>query len=91
MFTLLVGLCGAETETLAVVRDFTFFTGTSNGSETFALSFYTNCLFFLIVSDFLEYQRYGECSYYYRLSCLGQILFLMHWFARFVETNNFYR
>ena len=24
-----------KTETLAVVRDFTFFTGTSNGSETF--------------------------------------------------------
>ena len=35
MFRLLVGLCGAETETLAVVRNFTFFTGTSNGSETF--------------------------------------------------------
>ena len=42
------------------------------------LYFYTNCLFFLIVSEFLEYQKYGECSDYYRLSCLRQILFLMH-------------
>jgi hypothetical protein len=32
---LLVGMCGAETETLAVVRDFTFFTGTSKAYETF--------------------------------------------------------
>ena len=36
---MLVGLCGAESETLAVVRDFTFFTGTSNGSETFCTVF----------------------------------------------------
>ena len=67
-----------RTETLAVVRDFTFFTGTSNGSETFAMSFYTNCLFLLFCSEFLEYHKYGECSDYYRLSCLRHILFLMH-------------
>ena len=44
----------------------------------FALSFYTNFLFFLILVEFLEYQRYGECSDCYRLFCFRQILFLMH-------------
>ena len=43
--------------------------------KLFVLSFYTNCLFLLIVSEFLEYQKYGECSDYYRLSYLRQILF----------------
>ena len=28
-------MCRTKTETLAVARDFTFFTGKSNGSETF--------------------------------------------------------
>ena len=46
--------------------------------KLFALSFYTNCLFFLIFVEFVEYQRYGECSDYYRLFCFRQILFLMH-------------
>ena len=46
--------------------------------KLFALSFYTNFLFFQNFQEFLEYQRYGECSDYYRLSCLRQILFLMH-------------
>ena len=44
----------------------------------FALSYYTNFLFFLILVELLEYQRYGECSDYYRLFCFRQILFLMH-------------
>ena len=44
----------------------------------FALSFYTNFLFFLILVEFLGYQKYGECSDYYRLFCFRQILFLMH-------------
>ena len=44
----------------------------------FALSFYTNCLFFIILAELFNYQKYGECSDYYRLSCLRQILFLMH-------------
>ena len=35
MIRLLVGMCGAKIETLAVVRDFTFFTGKSNGSDSF--------------------------------------------------------
>ena len=46
--------------------------------KLFALSFYTNFLFSIILEEFLEYQKYGECSDYYRLSCLRQILFLMH-------------
>ena len=40
--------------------------------------FYTNDLFFLILVEFLEYHRYGECSDYYRLFCFRQILFSMH-------------
>ena len=44
----------------------------------FALSSCTNCLFFLILVECLEYHRYGECSDYYRLFCFRQILFLMH-------------
>ena len=46
MFTLLVGLCGAKQKTLAVVRDFTFFTGTSNGSKTFCTVFLYKLLIF---------------------------------------------
>ena len=60
------------------MRDFTFFTGTSNGSETFCTVFLYKFLFFLILVEFLEYHRYGECSDYYRLFCFRQILFLMH-------------
>ena len=44
----------------------------------FALSSYTNFLFFLILVEFLKYQKYGESSYYYKLFCFRQILFLMH-------------
>jgi hypothetical protein len=43
-----------------------------------ALYSYTNCLFFLIVVEFLKYHKYGECSDFYRLFCFRQILFLMH-------------
>jgi hypothetical protein len=45
--------------------------------------------FFPNVSEFLELQKYGECSDYYRLSCLRHILFLMHCFASFDETIDF--
>ena len=67
-----------KTKTLAVVRDFSFFTRTTNGSETFCTVFIYKLFIFPIFSEFLEYQKYGECSDYYRLSCLRQILFLMH-------------
>ena len=80
-----------RTETLAVVRDFTFFTIMSNSSETFYTVFLYKVLFFLILAEFLEYQKYGECSDYYRLSYLKQILFLMHCFACFDETIDFYQ
>ena len=56
----------------------------------FALSCCTNCLFLLILEEFFKYQKYGECSDYYRLSCLRQILFLMYCFACFDETIDFY-
>ena len=52
----------------------------------FALSFYKNCLFLLSFAEFLGYHKYGECSDYYRLPCLRQILFLMHCFACFDES-----
>ena len=45
MFRLLVGMCGVKTETLAVVREFTFFTGTSKVSEFFTQDRYDIFLF----------------------------------------------
>ena len=60
------------------MRDFTFFAGTSNGSDSFCTVFLYKFLFFLILAEFFKYQKYGECSDYYRLFCFRQILFLMH-------------
>ena len=55
--------------------------------KLFALSFYTIFfIFFIILAEFLEYQKYDECLDYHRLSYLRQILFLMHYFACFDET-----
>ena len=59
--------------------------------KLFAQSCYTNCLCFPNISDFLECQKYGRCSDCNKLSCLRQILFLMHCFACFDETIDFYR
>ena len=56
-----------------------------------ALSFYANVLYFLILAEFFKYQKYGECSDYYRLSCLRQILFFDALFACFDETIDFYQ
>ena len=78
MFRLLVGMCGAVTETLAVVRDFTFLAGTPNGSDSFCTVFLYKLFIFLIFAEFFKYHKYGECSDYYRLFCFRQILFLMH-------------
>ena len=58
------------------MRDFTFLAETSNGSDSFCTVF----LFFFIFNNFcriFKYQKYGECSNYYRLFCFRQILFLM--------------
>ena len=52
----------------------------------FALCFYTNFLFCLILEECFKYHKYGECSDYYRLVCFRQILFLMHCFACSDET-----
>ena len=90
MFKLLVGLCGAKQKLWLQCSIIYFLLERQTVLKLFALSFYTNCLFFLIVLEFLEYQKYGECSDYYRLSCLRQILFLMHCFAHFDETIDFY-
>ena len=89
MIRLLVGMCGVKTETLAVVREFTFFTGTSKVFEIFTQYLYTNFSFIHIFSEFVELHKYGQSSDYYRLSCLRQILFLMHYFACFDETIDF--
>ena len=48
----LLTMCRTKTETLAVVHEFTFFTGKSNGSETFAHYLCTNCLNFHIFLEF---------------------------------------
>ena len=45
----LFGVCSAKTETLAVVREFTFFTGMSKVSEIFTQYFYIKCL---LITDF---------------------------------------
>ena len=44
----------------------------------FALSCYTNCLFFLILVELLGYHKYGECSDCYRLLCFFTDSVLMH-------------
>ena len=82
----LFGLCSAKTETLVVVRDFSFFTGTSNASEISTQYCYPIFLFCTNFSEFGELHKYGECSDCYRLFCFWQILFLMHCFACFDET-----
>ena len=61
----------------------------SNGSETFCTVFLYEMFIFPIFSELFEYHRYGEYSDYYRLSCLRQILFLMHGFASFDEIIDF--
>jgi hypothetical protein len=53
-------------------------TGTCFSSECFTHDWYTNfprCNFF---SEFLEVQRYGHYSNFYRLFCFRQILFSLH-------------
>jgi hypothetical protein len=59
MIRLRVGMCGANTETLAIVRDFTFFIGMSKFSEIFIQYFYTSYLFCPNFLEFLELHKYG--------------------------------
>ena len=60
------------------MRDFTFFTGTSNGSDSFCTVFLYKLFIFPNFGRIFKYHKYGECSDYYRLFCFRQILFLMH-------------
>ena len=75
---MLVGLYGAGQKLWLSARFYIFLLERQTVLKVSALSFYTYFLFFLILAEFLEYYKYGECSDYYRLSCLRQILFLMH-------------
>ena len=72
-------MCSTKTETLAVAREFTFFTGKSNGSETFCKLLLYKFLNFSVFLEFLELQKYTKLPDYYRLSCFWQILFSMCW------------
>lgn len=72
----------------AAVREFIFFTRACKSSEIFTHYCYENTLFCPNFLEVLELHKYGQCSDCYRLSCLRQILFLMHCFACFDETIN---
>ena len=78
MFTMLVGLYGAGQKLWLKCEIFHFLLERQTVLKLFALSLCANLLFFLIVSELLEYQKYGECSDYYRLTYFRQFLFLMH-------------
>ena len=75
---MLVGLYGAGQKLWLKFAILHFYLERQMVLIPFALSSYTNFLFLLILLEFLKYQKYGECSYYYRLFCFRQILFLMH-------------
>ena len=75
---LLDGLCGARQKLWLQCAILHFQLGRQMVLILFALSSYKLFLFFLILVEFFKYQKYGECSYYYRLFCFRQILFLMH-------------
>ena len=78
MFTMLVGLYGAGQKLWLQCAILHFLLERQMVLKLFALSFYKNCLFFLILVELLEYHKYGDCSDCYRLFCFRQILFLMH-------------
>ena len=91
MFTMLVGLCGAGQKLWTQCAILHFLLKRQTVRKLFAPSLYPNFLFFLILEEFLGYHRYGECSDYYRLPCLRQILFFDAQFACFDETIDFYQ
>ena len=65
----LFALCCAKTETLTVVHEFTFLTGTSKVSDIFTQYFYTIFLIFPKFSEFFELHNYTKFPDCYRLSC----------------------
>ena len=86
----LFGLGSAKTETLAVVRDFTFLTGRSNGSETFCTLFiykifiFTNFgRIFLSTRGMVNVQIITDCSVFDRL-CFLCVVCLFRWFYGFL-------
>ena len=88
---MLVGLYGAGQKLWLQCAILHFYLERQMVLILFELSFYTNCLIFLILAEFCKYHKYGECSDYYRLFCFRQILFLDAQFACFDETINFYQ
>ena len=78
-------MCRTKTETLAVARDFTFFTGRSNGSETFCkLILYKLFKFSYLVNNFRSYrslpnfQITTDCSVFNRF-CFACVVCLFRW------------
>ena len=65
----LFAMCRTKTETLAVVHEFTFFTGKSNGLKLFAHYFCTNCSNFKIYFIIFGVTEVSKLPDYYRLSC----------------------
>ena len=70
----LFGVCCAKTETFAVVREFTFFTGMCKNSEIFIQYCYEMFLCFPNFSEFFELQKYMFRLHLYRLSCFYRLL-----------------
>ena len=78
-------MCRTKTETLAVVHEFIFFTGRSNGSETFfTLLLYNffkfsylfhNCLSYI---SFLNFQITTDCPVFDRF-CFSRVVCLFWW------------
>ena len=66
-----------ETETLRPVFEFSFFTRTWSWAEIVTQCCYTNFLCVPNFTEFLELQKYGYSTDYYRLFCLRKILFLL--------------
>ena len=67
-------LCGAKTETLTVVHEFTFLTGTSKVSEIFTQYYYVNSLLRPNFSELLDLQNYIYHLHLYRLSYFDRLL-----------------
>ena len=78
-------MCRTKTETLAVVCDFTFFTGRSNGSETcFTLLMYKCFNFSNLFHNFwsyrslLNFQITTDCAVFERF-CFSRVVCLFWW------------
>ena len=83
---MLVGLCGAGQKLWLQCAIFTFLLERQTVLILFALSFYTDCLFFLILADCFKYQKYGECSEFQtdsvfdaQFACFDETIDLYQW------------